>query len=268
MYKKSLKRRFRPVNLGFTVKVKGKNSFREVINSNVFAEIPGKSAKKIVISAHIDHLGMAENKEGDRIFNGAIDNGSAVASMIVLAKILKEFQKDLYYTVTFLACNSEEAGLLGSKYYVQNCDREKIIASINFESTPVWEKAEDFMGIGARFSTLEDMLKLIVEKEGLRYSYFSMSNQGFFYRSDQFSFARYNIPSMWISAGENDVSGKKKYPNFWKVHYHTVKDEYDTSWKLESMKQTIKISLLLIDHMNRNKKEPVWKGKLTFPLEK
>jgi len=268
LYKKSLGRKFKPVPLGFTIKVKGKCQYRDVLNHNVVAEIPGKSKKKIVISAHIDHLGMLNNKNGDRIFNGAIDNGSAAAAMMVTAKILKEFQKDLYYTVVVLACHAEEAGLLGSKYYVKNLpDRENVVANINFESTPVWGKTSDFMAVGARFSTLEDMLKTIVEKEGLTYSYFSMTNQGFFYRSDQFSFARHNIPAIWISAGENDDSGEKKYPHFWKTDYHTVKDEYDPQWPLEGMKQTIKMAVLLIDRMNKTKAVPKWKRKLTFPLE-
>lgn len=268
LYKKSLKRRFKPVNLGFKITVKGKNGFRDILNNNVVAEIPGKSKQKIVLSAHIDHLGMNPHAKGDNIFNGAIDNGSAVAAMMMAAKILKEFQADLYYSVVLLACNAEESGLLGSKYFVQNFpDRENIIANINFESTPVWGKAVDFMAVGARFSTLEDMLKAIVEKEGLNYSYFSMVNQGFFYRSDQFSFARYNIPGIWISAGENDDSGEKKYPRFWKTDYHTVRDEYDPAWELEGMRQTIKMTLLLIDRLNKAKERPKWKGKLTFPIE-
>jgi Zn-dependent M28 family amino/carboxypeptidase len=268
LYKTSLKKRFKPVSLGFNIKVNGKNSFRELFNNNVVAEIPGKSEKKIVISAHIDHLGKHSNQSGDTIFNGAIDNGSAVASMMMTAKILKEFQKDLYYTIVVLACNAEEAGLLGSKYYVQTVlDRENIISNINFESTPVWGKTSDFMAVGGRFSTLEDMLKTIVENEGLKYTYFSMVNQGFFYRSDQFSFARYNIPAIWISAGENDDSGEKKYLHFWKTNYHTVRDEYDPQWQLEGMRQTIQMTLLLIDHLNKTKEIPKWKGKLTFPME-
>lgn len=268
LYKKSLKRRFKPVDLGFKITVKGKNSFRDILNNNVVAVIPGKSKQKIVLSAHIDHLGMDPLKEGDNIYNGAIDNGSAVAAMMMTAKILKEFQKELHYTVVLLACNAEESGLLGSKYYVRNVpDRENIIADINFESTPVWGKAVDFMAVGGRFSTLEDMLKAIVEKEGLNYSYFSMVNQGFFYRSDQFSFARYNIPAIWISAGENDDSGEKKYPRFWKTDYHTVRDEYDPDWPLEGLRQTVKMTLLLIDHLNKTQERPKWKGKLTFPIE-
>ncbi|MCP5109072.1 MAG: M28 family peptidase, partial [bacterium] len=98
LYEKSTKRSFKPVPLGFTVKVSGKTVSREVLNHNVVAEIPGKSRQKIVISSHIDHLGMLpREKDGsDNIINGAIDSGSAVAAMMVTAKILKEFQKDLY----------------------------------------------------------------------------------------------------------------------------------------------------------------------------
>lgn len=270
LYKKSLSRKFKPVDLGFKVTVKGECTRRDVLNHNVVGVIPGKSSKKIVLSAHIDHLGKKDgDKSKDNIFNGAIDNGSAVAAMMVTAKILKEHQNGLHYTVVLLACHSEEAGLLGSKYYVQNLKkRGSVIANINFESTPVWGKASDFMAVGARFSTLEDMLKSIVEKHGLKYSYFSMTNQGFFYRSDQYSFARYDIPAIWISAGENDDSGKKLYPTFWKTDYHTVRDNYDPTWKLEGMRQTIQMTVRLIDLMNKNKKTPKWKRPLTFPLEK
>jgi Zn-dependent M28 family amino/carboxypeptidase len=233
----------------------------------VVACIPGKTKKRIVFSAHIDHLGMDEARAGDRVFNGALDNGTAVASMLVTAKILKEFEKDLYYSVTFLACNAEEALMLGSKYYVQHTDREEIVANINFESTPVWERAASIMAVGARFSTLEDMVRTVAAKQGVGYSRFSMSNQGFFYRSDQYSFARYGIPAIWISAGEDDASGQKKYNRFWRQFYHTVDDEYDPAWPLSAMKQSIGAALLLTDYLNKHRAVPVWKGNLTFPLE-
>jgi Zn-dependent M28 family amino/carboxypeptidase len=272
MYRRSLSRRFKPEPLNFKVKATGRCTHRDAVNHNVVAVIPGKTDQKIVISAHIDHHGTFGGTEAgqDTIFNGAVDNGSAVAAMMVTAKILKEFQQQLHYTLVVLACQSEEAGMLGSKYYVRSLppeERAKIIGNINFESTPVWEKTSDFMAVGARFSTFENKLRQLVQDEGLTYSYFSMSNQGFFYRSDQFSFARYNIPAIWISAGENDASGQKRYPNFWKTAYHTVDEEYDPSWPLESMRQTIKMAVLLIGHLNTTKSPPKWKRRLTFPLD-
>ena len=83
LYKKSRSRRFKPIDLGFRVNLEGSCSYREVANHNVVAEIPGKTPQRVVLSAHIDHLGLGEEKEGDNIFNGAIDNGSAVAAMVL-----------------------------------------------------------------------------------------------------------------------------------------------------------------------------------------
>jgi Zn-dependent M28 family amino/carboxypeptidase len=266
LYEENATREFRPVDLGFKVAISGTNRYREVINRNVVAEIPGKTTERIVLSAHINHLGMDPAREGDNIYNGAIDNGTAVGAMMVTAKILKEFQDDLYYSVTLLACNAEESGLLGSKYYVQNTDRGTIVANINFESTPVWGKAGSIMGIGARFSEFEEMIRELAEADGLGYSTFSLSNQGLFYRSDQFSFARYGIPAVWISAGEDEVSGARTYTKFWSGDYHTVDDEFDPDWELEGMKQTIRYTLLLVDRINRMKSPPEMKKVLPFPM--
>ncbi len=267
LYSDSIKREFKPVALGFSVGISGERESRELINNNVIGFIPGKSDKSIVLSAHIDHLGMDKSLTGDNIYNGAIDNGTAVASMLMTAKILKRFDKDLKYSIIILAPNAEESGLLGSTYFVENSKKENIIANINFESTPVWEESKSIMGIGARFSTLEDQLKEIAEEEGLEYKYFSMSNQGFFFRSDQFPFAKSDIPAIWISTGEDDISGERRYGNFWKKRYHTVKDEYDPKWSLEGMRQTIKFALLLIEKINSDDSFPKWKRKLTFPVK-
>ncbi len=270
LYRKSLKRNFKPVELGFKIKISGKNSFREIKVNNVVGLIRGSNPsyrdKYIVISAHIDHLGMNPSLRGDNIFNGAIDNGSAVASMIVTAKILKMYQRYLNYSVIVLACEAEEEGLLGSDYFANSIDPKRVIANINFESTPVWERAKDFMGIGAKYSTLERILKRVLEREGLKYSYFSMSNQGFFFRSDQFSFAKRGIPSVWITAGEDYISGRNRLKEFFTGNYHTVNDEFNPEWKLDSTVQTIRVALLLIDYINNYHPKIVWKGKMSFPV--
>jgi Zn-dependent M28 family amino/carboxypeptidase len=268
LYKGNADRNFQPVELDIPFRFSGENRFREVTNRNVVAHIPGKVPERIVLSAHIDHLGMDPSKEGDQIYNGAIDNGTAVGAMMLVAKILKEFQDELHYSVTILGCNAEESGLLGSKYYVQNTDHQNIVANINFESTPVWKSSRSIMGIGARFSGFEDLIMDLAEEGGLEYSTFSLSNQGLFYRSDQYSFARYGIPAVWISAGEDEVDGSTTYTEFWGGDYHTVKDEFDPGWPLEGMKQTVEYALKLIDRINTLQEAPELKDDLTFPLEK
>ncbi|HHS13924.1 MAG TPA: M28 family peptidase [bacterium] len=271
LYAVSETREFKPTGLGINIELTGRNRFRKFETRNVVAVIRGSDPRyrdrSVVLSAHIDHLGMNPQLSGDSIFNGAIDNGSAVTSMVAAAKILKAFEKDLKYSVILLACQAEESGLLGSRYFAESIDPEKIVANINFESTPVWEAATDFMAVGARYSTLDDIIERIVHDQGLEYSSFSMSNQGFFYRSDQFSFARRGIPAVWLSAGEKYVSGENRIRDFFLGDYHTVNDEFDESWTLESTRQTIKMAVLLVDYLNRHRPNLEWKGKMTFPVD-
>ena len=272
LYEQSEQRGFKPIDLGFTVSLRGKNSFRSFQTRNVVGFIPGSSPiyneKAILLSAHTDHLGMNPELEGDQIFNGAIDNGSALTAMLMCADALKSCHNHLKYSVILLACEAEESGLLGSRFFANSIDAGSIVANINFESTPVWERASDFMGIGAKYSDLEEILKDIVEDEGLEYSYFSLSNQGFFYRSDQFSFARKGIPSLWISAGESYASGRNRLKDFFVGgDYHTVDDEYDPTWELDSMLQTIRVTIRLIDVLNKRTPDLAWKGRMTFPVD-
>lgn len=272
LYSRSDGRDFRPVDLGFAAAIGGRNAFREITIRNVVSVIPGSdpalAARSIVLSAHIDHLGRDTSLEGDQIYNGAIDNASPVAAMIMTAKALAERREALKYSVIVLACQAEEAGLLGSRYFAGSIDPKSVVCNINYESTPVWERTRDIMAVGAEYSTLDDILQEIAGARGLGYSYFSLYDQGFFYRADQFSFASRGIPAIWISAGEEFEGGVNHIRNFFKGGaYHTVDDEFDPAWPLESTIQTVQAAVDLVLYLNRHKPELRWKGKMTFPVE-
>ncbi len=267
LYQRSLRRDFKPIDLGFKVRISGRNRFRTLETRNVVADIPGKSGRSIVLSAHIDHFGRDERLEGDQIFNGAIDNGSAVAALALVAKVFADAGHELHYGLTFLACQAEESGLLGSKYYVSQADTRAIVANINFESTPVWEESPDMFAEGAQYSTLEAAVRQVAEAQGLRYVPFSMSDQGLFFRSDQFPFAQAGIPALWLSAGEKNASGRNRLAEFFKGGvYHTVKDEFDPDWELAGLRQTVKLAVGLIERLQETREAPVWKGRIPFPL--
>ena len=266
LYRRSLRRDFTPVDLGFKVRIVGRNRFRTLPTRNVVATIPGSSGRDIVLSAHIDHLGRDESLPGDQIFNGAIDNGSAVAALALVAKMYAECGRTLHYGLTFLACQAEEAGLLGSRHFVSQADPRRIVANINFESTPVWGKSPDMFAAGAEYSTLEGMLRRVAAEQGLNYSPFSLSEQGLFFRSDQFPFAQAGIPAAWLSAGEKDGAGRNRLAEFFKGGaYHTVKDEFDPAWELEGLRQTVKLAIGLIEHLQASRETPRWLGRLPFP---
>jgi hypothetical protein len=95
-----------------------------------------------------------------------------------------------------------------------------------------------------------------------------MSDRGFFYRSDQFSFARRGIPAVWISAGQDFESGTNHLYEFFIGDYHTVDDEYDPGWELASLRQTIEAAVLLVRRINLETPGIRWKGRMTFPVER
>ena len=265
-------RDFTPVDLAFDVSISGRAESRSIATRNVVGYIPGCDStlnnRAILLSAHIDHLGMNDTgPDGDRIYNGAIDNGSAVTAMMLTAKLLRERQDRLKYSVIILACQAEEAGLVGSLYCANTLDPEAIVCNINYESSPVWGPATSLMGVGSKFSTMEELLVGVADRMGLAYSEFEMSDRGFFYRSDQFSFARKGIPSIWISAGQDFESGTNHLYEFFVGDYHTVDDEYDPEWELASLRQTIEAAVLLSNRINLETPDIRWKGKLTFPVD-
>lgn len=267
LYAASGQRSFRPVSLGFPLRITGRQRFRSVTAHNVVGEIPGPKPERIVLVAHLDHLGRDETLAGDQIYNGAIDNGSAVAALLLTARVLLEQRDRLQHSVTVLACHAEEAGLLGSTHYVQHTDRASVVAAINFESTPVWGPSGSVMGVGAQYSTLEELLRQVAARAGVGYSEFSMTDQGFFFRSDQFPFARAGIPAVWISAGEDFLSGRNHLKEFFTGAYHTPRDEFDPSWELEALRQTVRFAVMLVEAIDRAPERPRWTRPLPFPQD-
>lgn len=269
LYRRSVTPGFTPIDLPLTMEISGQQRAREFKTRNVVGFIPAARSTErnnaIALSAHIDHLGVNPTLVGDQIFNGAVDNAAAVAAMMLSAKILKENQSSLRYPVIVLACEAEEAGLLGSQYFVDNLEPGAVMANINFESTPVGEAARDIIAVGAKYSSLEDCLLPVLQEKQLAYSHFSMVQHGWFYRSDQFSFAREGIPGIWLSAGEDYPSGKNWLRDFFEGAYHTPDDEFDPTWDMGATIQTVQITIALIDYLNRVQPTLHWKDRLPFP---
>ena len=123
------------------------------------AKFPAKPEQNIVISAHIDHFGRNEQLDGDQIFNGAIDNGSAVAAMALVAKILRRSRNHSILRPHLPGLPGRRGRTAGLQIFRGQCRARNIAANINFESTPVWEQSPDVFAVGARYSTLEDLVR-------------------------------------------------------------------------------------------------------------
>lgn len=241
---------FSPLSLGMSARVRQRPAFRSVDSENIAAILRGRhpdhSGRSIIISAHYDHFGRDENLTGDQIYNGAVDNCSASASMLALARLCSRRAEALKVDLIFVAVTAEEEGLLGSDYFVRHLpvDPSTVMGNLNFEMTGVWGETEDVYAIGAKHSDLDDYCRRAAGEMGLDYIEERDGELGYFFRSDQLSFARGGIPAVWLhegvtSKGKDPDYIRKKHEEYREIHYHKVSDEMEETWDLSGTVQII-----------------------------
>jgi len=272
---KAEKSDFVPVPLDLKARVRQRPSFRIVPTENVAALLRGKRGgrkeRTIVISAHYDHLGMDDSLQGDRIYNGAVDNSSASATMLALARYFSERAGDLKADLLFAAVTAEEQNLLGSDYFVRHLPvpAASVLADLNLEMTNVWGETEDVFGIGAKHSDLDEVLARAARKLGLTYTPERLGELGFFFRSDQISFARGGIPSVWlhhgvVSRGKDKERVALAYDEYRRAGYHKVTDEIKPNWDLRGAVQIARWAEEIIDILAEAETPPEYKPTSSF----
>jgi Zn-dependent M28 family amino/carboxypeptidase len=158
-------REFRPVPLGVTTSIRFDVDLRASETANVAGLLRGSDpqlAEQVVIySAHHDHLGVGEpDATGDRIYNGALDNGVAMAQVLGVARAFKQLPEPPRRSVMILFPAAEEQGLLGSRHFANSgvLHPGRIAANINLELGNVWGRTRDVVLFGKGKTTLEELL--------------------------------------------------------------------------------------------------------------
>ena len=240
-------RDFQPVALGITTSMSMDVEINRVQSANVLGLIPGSDPELkdevVIYTAHHDHLGIGTpNEEGDAIYNGAFDNATGVAQAMVIAKAIKSLPEAPRRSVLIALVGAEEQGLLGSEYYAANptFSPGKIAANINYDGGNVWGHTHDVTYIGLGKSSIDEIAIMIAEEQGRVVKPDQFSDKGYFYRSDQFSFAKIGVPAMYLDTGTDFVDrppewGREQQEHYTEVNYHQPSDEYDPNWNLDGM---------------------------------
>jgi Zn-dependent M28 family amino/carboxypeptidase len=240
-------RDFEPVPLGITTSLAMDVAINRVQSGNVLGLLPGSDPvlkdEVVIYSAHHDHLGIGTpNDDGDNIYNGALDNATGVAQLLSIAKALKSLPEAPRRSVLFAFVGAEEQGLLGSMWYAENPTFApgKIAANLNYDGGNIWGHTHDVTFIGLGKSTIDNLVTLIAEEQERVVKADQFSDRGYFYRSDQFSFAKIGVPAMYLDVGTDFVDrpedwGREQQDHFTLVNYHQPSDEYDPSWNFEGM---------------------------------
>ena len=252
---------------GLTLNSEIHNKVRYLQSHNIAAIKKGnvRPDEYILFMAHWDHLGMMELTEPgqDIIVNGAVDNATGVASVLEFAKRFSEVETDR--SILFLAVTLEESGLLGSEYFAKYppVDLSNIVAGFNYDAILPTGLTNDMVVVGYGASELEDLLEQELEKSGRYINPDPNPEKGYFYRSDHISLAKRGVPMLYADGGFDLVEGGKDagfaIEEEYRLNaYHGVADEYEESWNLEGLNQSIDVIFNISKELANNSQWPNW----------
>ncbi len=256
LLKASNSRDFRPIPLGIRFRGNLVSKIRQQETRNVVAEIPGsdpeRKSEAVVFSAHWDHLGIGSPVNGDSIYNGAVDNATGCAMLLEIARAWAALEQKPRRTAIFLAVTAEEAGLRGSEYYAQHpvAPAGKTAVALNFDGFYPYGRTKDVVVTGAERTTLWPVVQEAARRFGYEIKPESHPEQGHFYRSDHFSFARAGIPSFSINMGsafygKSADYGDELFREFNAKHYHQPSDEFHEDWDFSGLEQIARFGALI-----------------------
>jgi hypothetical protein len=215
----------------------------------------------VILSAHLDHLGVGEKVGSDGIFNGAMDDASGIASLIEIARALKSGKVKTKRSIVFLAVTGEEKGLLGSHYFAQfPAVPGRIVADINMDMfLPLFPLR--FLEVqGLNESTLGDDIRAAASAASVEIQADKDPNANRFIRSDQYSFIRKGVPSLAFKFGWIPGSPEEKiYRDWYRDRYHAVGDDLSQPVDLKAAAQFDAILVSLLERVADAAQAPQWK---------
>ena len=255
--------------LTVSLKSRARVQTQQVASDNVIAKLEGSDPELknefVVLSAHIDHLGIGEPINGDRIYNGAMDNGSGVALLLDMATSLR--QEKLRRSILFVFVTAEEKGLLGSKYFAARptVDPKSIVADINVDMFLPIVPLTVLKVKGLAESDLGDQASHAAQSLGVRVQPDPQPLRNSFIRSDQYNFVRHGIPSLNMEIGFDPGSPQQQIFKDWLTnHYHAPSDDTGQPVDLSAAALYEEIMRKLLIAVANSDVRPQWKADSFF----
>ncbi|MEX2260851.1 MAG: M20/M25/M40 family metallo-hydrolase [Bryobacteraceae bacterium] len=203
-----------------------------VVSENVAGILEGSDAKLkgeyVVLSAHLDHLGVGRPIGGDSVYNGAMDNASGIATLLEIAEHIRAAGKAPKRSLLLVAVTAEEKGLLGSRYFAAHpgMDRKAMVANLNFDMFLPLFPLRTLTVFGLEESTLGDAVRLIAKAHEVAIQSDPEPERNRFIRSDQYSFIRSGVPALAFKVGYETGTAEEKIAKEWlSKRYHAPSDD-------------------------------------------
>jgi Zn-dependent M28 family amino/carboxypeptidase len=228
-------RKFKARELPVRFKAHLDSRVRAFVSYNVLGLLPGSgpAAQAVMYTAHYDHLGINPALPGDKIYNGAVDNGTGCGIVLELAHAFARSAARPPHPVLFASVTAEEKGLLGSNYLAKHLPipAAQIALDLNFDAVPPIGMPESVSVTGAERTTFYPVVQKTAAAFGFDIQPDAEPGAGHYYRSDHFSLARAGVPSFSVNtalkfAGHPAEWGKAQRDEYTAKRYHQPSDEY------------------------------------------
>jgi Peptidase family M28 len=245
-------------------------------SENVIGILPGADRKlrgeHVVLSAHLDHLGVGsegkEGSDGDRLYNGAMDNAAGIAGLLDIARDLQAKKTKPRRSLVFAAVTAEESGLLGSRALVSRAERKKLdmVANLNTDMFLPLFPLKSLTVFGLEESELGADVRAVAESLGVAVQTDPQPLRNRFIRSDQYSFVRAGVPALALKVGFSPDSPEAAIEKKWFAErYHAVGDDLDQPVDLGAMGKYSELLQRLTLRVADRDNAPAWnKGSAFF----
>ena len=258
----------RPFDLTGTVTMASRTRLERVTSRNVVAKAAGRdralASEYVLLTAHLDHLGIGHPRNGDQIYNGAQDNAVGVAAMLEAGRLLLRNASTLKRSVLLVATTAEEKGLLGGRYFAAHptVPIESIVANVNIDGPIVRAAVSDVIAFGIEHSTLDAIAREAVRKVGLEITPDPRPEGVAFIVSDQYPLVRAGVPALFIVAGirrKDGSDGLKAFLDFFRDVYHLPNDDLHQPIDWQGAAKIAVVDYNIVHAVATQKERPAWK---------
>lgn len=261
---------FQPVPLSLNARADLRSSIIPIESRNVLAKFrgsdPGLREEAVLYTAHWDHLGMQEVAEGeDGIYNGAVDNATGCAVLLEIARAFGRMAETPKRAILFALVGAEESGLIGSAYYAAHptVPMGRTAANLNFDGLYPFGKTTDFSLPGYERTSLKGVVESLASEFGVSLTPDAHPEQGYYYRSDQFSLAKQGVPAFSLKTGSRFAGrpkgwGDGRVGDYRSEHYHQPSDEFREDWDFGGIADLAEFGLELGTVIANQPELPTW----------
>lgn len=248
--------------LDMTVDMSTAATIDQVTSANVIGVIEGSDpalkGQYIVLTAHLDHIGVSRSMEDDKINNGALDNAAGVATLLEVARTITGGEPPRR-SILLVIVTAEEKGLLGAEYFARNptVPAEAMVANVNLDMPVLTYDFTDVVAFGSDRSTIADAVSAAANEMGMTLAADPFPDQGLFTRSDHYRFVEIGVPSVFLATGFAN-GGEEAWATHFAQHYHRPADDMNNALNFDAAARFAEVNTKIAMTLANADERPLW----------